>query len=186
MVWIPTGVGSANLSYLVTHETAHQWFYGLVGNDQAREPFADEALDRLARPLRRWASGARHAAATAPLDLSIYQYSSACYYEVVYIQGGNFLDDIRSAWATPRSGPGCGPTSTANRFKLAPTKTLLDTLDDHTTAQPRAALRAAVPAALLRPSRARILRYRTPLEVTPVPTPPPIPDSDSECRTEGR
>ena len=36
LIWIPFGVGSANLRYLVTHETAHQWFYGLVGNDQAR------------------------------------------------------------------------------------------------------------------------------------------------------
>ena len=41
LTWIPTGAGS--LPYLVAHETAHQWFYGIVGNDQARQPFADEA-----------------------------------------------------------------------------------------------------------------------------------------------
>ncbi len=43
IAWIPTGTPSGNLTYLVTHEIAHQWFYGIVGNDQAREPFADEA-----------------------------------------------------------------------------------------------------------------------------------------------
>ena len=42
-IWIPTGQSSANLRYLAAHETAHQWFYGIVGNDQAREPFTDEA-----------------------------------------------------------------------------------------------------------------------------------------------
>ena len=43
LIWIPTGSRSANLRYLVAHETAHQWFYGIVGNDQALEPFTDEA-----------------------------------------------------------------------------------------------------------------------------------------------
>ena len=43
LIWIPHGVGSANLRYLAAHETAHQWFYGLVGNDQSSQPFADEA-----------------------------------------------------------------------------------------------------------------------------------------------
>ena len=29
---------------IAAHETAHQWWYGLVGNDQALEPWLDEAL----------------------------------------------------------------------------------------------------------------------------------------------
>lgn len=29
---------------LVPHETAHMWLYGLVGNDQGRDPFLDEGL----------------------------------------------------------------------------------------------------------------------------------------------
>ena len=41
VVWIPAGVERSNLRYLLMHEIAHQWFYGLVGNDQAREPFAE-------------------------------------------------------------------------------------------------------------------------------------------------
>ena len=28
----------------VVHETAHQWFYSLVGNNQARDPWLDESL----------------------------------------------------------------------------------------------------------------------------------------------
>ncbi|MGI6575624.1 MAG: M1 family metallopeptidase [bacterium] len=32
------------LEYIVVHEVAHQWWYGLVGNDQIREPWLDEGL----------------------------------------------------------------------------------------------------------------------------------------------
>ena len=132
LTWIPTGVGTANLSYLVHHETGHQWFYGIVGNDQANEPFTDEALtDFLARHVLGQRRSSR--CSTARLDLSIYKYSSACYYEIIYIQGGNFLDDLRKRMGTTAFWRGIRAYLADNRFKLAPTKTLLDTLDDHTT-----------------------------------------------------
>jgi hypothetical protein len=132
LTWIPTGVGSANLSYLVHHETGHQWFYGIVGNDQANEPFTDEALtDFLARNVLGQRRSSR--CSTARLDLSIYKYSSTCYYEVIYIQGGNFLDDLRKQMGNTAFWSGLRSYVAANRFKLTPTKTLLDTLDDHTS-----------------------------------------------------
>ena len=38
-------VGKGNYArLLIDHETAHQWFYSLVGNDQARDPWLDETL----------------------------------------------------------------------------------------------------------------------------------------------
>jgi hypothetical protein len=38
-------VGRSSYDRLViNHETAHQWFYSLVGNDQARDPWLDETL----------------------------------------------------------------------------------------------------------------------------------------------
>jgi hypothetical protein len=42
--------GARSLYIATTHETAHQWFYSLVGNDQARDPWLDEAL-------ATWAAG---------------------------------------------------------------------------------------------------------------------------------
>ena len=36
--------GASIVTLLVQHETAHQWFYSLVGNNQARDPWLDEAL----------------------------------------------------------------------------------------------------------------------------------------------
>ena len=35
---------SDDLPALVTHEVSHQWFYSLVGNNQAQDPWLDEAL----------------------------------------------------------------------------------------------------------------------------------------------
>jgi aminopeptidase N len=32
------------LEFVVVHEVAHQWWYSLVGNDQVRQPWVDEAL----------------------------------------------------------------------------------------------------------------------------------------------
>lgn len=32
------------LEYIIAHETAHQWWYGIIGNDQVNEPWIDEAL----------------------------------------------------------------------------------------------------------------------------------------------
>lgn len=36
--------GGSIVPLVVHHETAHQWFYSLVGNDQATDPWLDEAL----------------------------------------------------------------------------------------------------------------------------------------------
>jgi aminopeptidase N len=131
LIWIPTGTAASNLRYLAAHEVAHQWFYGIVGSDQVREPFTDEALaDFVARSVIGIHRGSQ--CPTRPLDRSIYDYTARCYYEIVYIQGGNLLDDARRAmgsepfWSTLRA------YVEANRHQLVSTATLLRTLDDAT------------------------------------------------------
>ena len=129
LTWIPTGAG--NIPYLVAHETGHQWFYGIVGNDQARQPYADEAAtDFVARYILGLRRGSR--CATARLDLTIYQYSGTCYYEIIYIQGGNFLDDTRRKIGSTAFWAGIRDYLATYRFKIGGTKALLDTLDAHT------------------------------------------------------
>jgi hypothetical protein len=132
VAWIPTGVGSANLTYLVTHEIAHQWFYSLVGNDQAREPFADEApTDFVARDVLGMRRSSR--CSTADLDRTIYRYSGACYYEIVYIQGGNLLAAARTKMGSTHFWTAIRGYLADNRWGLVHTRTLLDALDDATS-----------------------------------------------------
>jgi hypothetical protein len=129
LTWIPAGAGS--LAYLVAHETGHQWFYGIVGNDQARQPYADEAATDF---VARYILGLRRASrcSTARLDLSIYRYSAACYYEDIYIQGGNFLDDTRRKMGSTAFWAGMRDYLATYRFKIGGTRALLNILDAHT------------------------------------------------------
>jgi hypothetical protein len=128
LIWIPTGVAAANLRYLAAHETAHQWFYGIVGNDQSKQPFADEAA---ADFVARFILGSKRASrcATATLDRTIYQYSSACYYEKIYIQGGNLLDSARRKMGSTAFWAALRGYIAANRDKISTTQTLLQALD---------------------------------------------------------
>jgi hypothetical protein len=131
LIWIPRGLTYGRLPWLVSHETAHQWFYALVGNDQARQPFADEAM---ADFLARYITGTWRASrcSTATLDRTIYRYSAACYFEVVYVQGGRLLDGLRRRMGNTRFWAGIRDYLATYRFGLGSTKALLETLDAHT------------------------------------------------------
>ncbi len=131
LIWVPTGTAADNVRYLAAHEIAHQWFYGIVGNDQVREPFTDEAAaDFVARSIL----GIRRASRcpTARLDRSIYDYSARCYYETIYIQGGNLLDDARQLMGSDAFWAALRGYVEANRHGLVGTSTLLRALDDAT------------------------------------------------------
>jgi hypothetical protein len=141
LIWIPS-LTSPNLRYQVAHETAHQWFYGIVGNDQAREPFADEAA---ADFVARFVMGLHRASrcATARLDLSIYDYSERCYFETIYIQGGNLLDTARRRMGSTAFWAALRGYVAERRGGLSSTRSLLEALDDTTPLDLGATLFAA-------------------------------------------
>ena len=128
MIWIPSNASSAaRKRYLVTHEIAHQWFYGVVGNDQATDPFADEAL---AEYLARTIIGFRQSKCReSNLDGSVYDYSSTCYYEVIYVQGADYLDDYHDRVGNDAFWAGLRDYYDKFKFGLGGTYELLQALD---------------------------------------------------------
>lgn len=44
LVYVSDAAQDAMITEIIVHETAHQWWYGIVGNDQIRHAWLDEAL----------------------------------------------------------------------------------------------------------------------------------------------
>lgn len=125
--WIPSDAGGL-LRYMVAHEVAHEWFYSTVGNDQGREPFADEALSEfLGREIAgSWKSSK---CPNGNLDRTIYSSPGDCYVAVVYFQGYKYLQAYRQAVGNADFYQGLRDYYVANKFGIGGTRKLLDALD---------------------------------------------------------
>ena len=98
---------------LIVHETAHQWFYAQVANDQAAEPWLDEAfatysellyLETAHPDLTDWWWNYRVAAyqPSGWVDDSIYDHSLfRPYVNAVYLRGAQFLEALRQRIGDP-------------------------------------------------------------------------------------
>lgn len=92
---------------LVAHEVAHQWWYGVVGNDQVREPWLDEALATYSSMLyyeRRypelvewwWEAEIEDYRPRGQIDRPIYAFMDGrTYLNAVYRRGALFISDLR-------------------------------------------------------------------------------------------
>ncbi len=86
-----------------SHEVAHLWFYGLVGDDQARDPWLDEAFATYAEALDR-GTGPGYERTAVPADglrrvgaPMTYWEGRSSYYRSVYVQGAAALLRARRA-----------------------------------------------------------------------------------------
>jgi hypothetical protein len=109
---------SVYMEATVAHEVGHQWFYGLVGDDQLDDPWLDESLTQFAtlqyygdeystngeqgfrQSLEgRWDSVGR---ADIPIGLPVAQYSGEEYGAIVYGRGPLFFVALREEMGTEK------------------------------------------------------------------------------------
>ncbi len=102
------GTAKSNLFTIGTHEIAHQWWFGLVGDDQALEPWLDEAMavysERIFYEYNYpnygdwwWSFRVNYFGPKGYVDASLYSFSTfRGYVDAVYLNGANFLDDLRT------------------------------------------------------------------------------------------
>ncbi len=113
--------GQPFLETLLSHETAHQWFYSLVGNNQVEHPWLDEALAScleivytrevkhnpastaayVQRFQDRYQSYLNNGGPDLPLDLPVSSYSGIGYGAIVYSKGPLFYTLLEQRLGIP-------------------------------------------------------------------------------------
>ncbi len=84
---------------VAVHETAHQWFYAMVGDSQALHPWLDEAFAQYAEQLVDNDQDPSGLSIPGPVDASTESYGDAeqRYYRTTYDKGAAALEAARNA-----------------------------------------------------------------------------------------
>lgn len=98
------GSARSNLVAIGVHEIAHQWWFGLVGSDQAMDPWLDEAMSVYSEALFYkyiypnshdwwWNFRVNYFGPSGYVDSTIYEAASfRAYVNASYLNGANFLE----------------------------------------------------------------------------------------------
>jgi hypothetical protein len=123
-------VGGYFLDILSAHEVAHQWFFGVVGSDQVREPWLDEGLvNAMSLDFFRQSDGDAYKSmwtgwgnytVTGYLNRSILDFQQgAAYFDEIYRRGATFLRELQELMGPADYWQGLRDYYAANRFGLA-------------------------------------------------------------------
>ncbi|HRA00931.1 MAG TPA: M1 family metallopeptidase [Thermoflexales bacterium] len=140
------GSGSRHdLIATVAHETSHQWWFHMVGNDQIRTPWLDESFARYAELLfyenfypndvAWWKANAigNARAAKTPIDLAVMDYANTSDYFVgVYQRGYLFLFDLRELMGKQPFADALRQYFTEQSSKITTPDTFFNTLTRYT------------------------------------------------------
>lgn len=138
-----TGTPAEYLTAIAAHETAHQWWYAGVANDQAMEPWLDEALctyaeriyyERYYPDALSWWWGYRvdYYDPRGWVDGSIYNPEGyRAYRDAVYLNGAHFLEDLRTRIGDETFFAFLKDYTMENRGKIATSAVFFETLKRH-------------------------------------------------------
>jgi hypothetical protein len=138
------------LEWLVAHEVAHQWWFGVVGSDQVDTPWLDEALtqystvlyyeqtygaDRAAGILQEFLQTYRdlvRAGRDRPAGLSAASYDSSLYWDIVYRKGALYFHSLREAVGDEAFFDILRAYYDRHRYQIATPESFLETVEDVT------------------------------------------------------
>ncbi len=133
------------LTTLSVHETAHQWWYGLVGNDQAAEPWLDEALATYSERIFYetnypdhinwwWYFRIRRFNPLGAVNGNIYANGSfRTYTNATYFVGAYWLEDLRVRVGDEAFFATLADYARQNSRKIASADTFFGILDQYTS-----------------------------------------------------
>lgn len=143
--WAYLGNPASYLTLLAAHETAHQWFYGLLGSNQAMEPWLDEALATYCEALFYehtapdlvpwwWEYRVNLYAPEGSVDNSIYKFGAfRPYVDAVYLRGALFLQATREAMGDEAFMAALRAYAHENRHRLVTAEDFFAALRAHAT-----------------------------------------------------
>ncbi len=138
------GTNRNRLIRIMAHETSHQWWYGVVGNDQVREPWLDEGLARFnevryyevfaPRDVAWWWNSVIGTTRPAePLNSPSTAFTNhGDYLDSIYDQGARYLDTLRTRLGAETFNAFLRDLYQRSRFRLITTEDFFEVLGDHT------------------------------------------------------
>jgi hypothetical protein len=140
------GTARTPLIPLTAHEAAHQWFYGLVGNDQLTQPWLDEAPAEYSAYLYYerflpddtdwwWFYAVDQWAPTGKIDNLIYVFrDNREYIDAVYRRGAQFMRDLRETMGDPAFFGFLKDYTRIYAYQLATSRDFFTLVQEYTTA----------------------------------------------------
>jgi len=138
------GTAKNYLTFVAAHETAHQWWFEQVANDQALEPWLDESLCTYSEVIFYetkypdlvpwwWSYRINFFEPSGYIDIPVYQgQNDDNYKHIVYFNGARFLQDLRELIGDEAFYAFLRDYFLQNRGKITTADDFFTALDAHT------------------------------------------------------